>query len=130
MAILHTAGGQAPRGTELFSREHQYGASTERGVYVYNGHMVYVTRYYKAKRSTNKEFNVVRFLLARAGVLLFYYLVYISRFAEMLRCESGRAYWPEPNCALLFHSDQVPDRPWLSSRLTAVLRKTSAEVFE
>jgi hypothetical protein len=130
MAILHTTGGQAPRSTELFSLEYQNGSSTERGVYVYNGRMAYVTRYHKARRSTNKEFNVVRFLPPQPGLLLFYYLVYIFPFTKMLLRESGGANRPEPRSSLLFHSDQAPDKPWLASRLTAVLRKASAEVLD
>jgi len=130
MAILHTTGGQALRSTELFSLEYQNGSSTERGVYVYNGRMAYVTCYHKARRSTNKEFNVVRFLPPRPGLLLFYYLAYIFPFTKMLLRESGRANRPEPSSSLLFHSDQAPDKPWLASRLTAVLRKTSADVLD
>jgi hypothetical protein len=129
MAILHTTGGQAPRSTELFSLEYQNGSSTERGVYVYNGRMAYVTRYSKARR-TNKEFNVVRFLPPRPGLLLFYYLVHILPFTKILLRESGRDNRPEPRSTLLFQSDQAPDKPWLASRLTAVLRKTSAEVLD
>ncbi|KAI8710459.1 hypothetical protein NCS52_01562900 [Fusarium sp. LHS14.1] len=35
-----------------------------RGIYVYNGAMVYIIRHHKAKRSTNREFVVARFLSA------------------------------------------------------------------
>jgi hypothetical protein len=129
MVILHATGGQAPRSTELFSLEYENGSSTERGVYVYNGRMAYVTRYHEARRSTNKEFNVVRFLPPRPGLLLFYYLVHIFPFTKMLLCESGRAGRLEPRSSLLFHSDQAPDKPWRASRLTSVLRKMSAEVL-
>jgi hypothetical protein len=46
--------------------------------------MVYVICTYKAKRSTNNEFNVAWFLLAKPGRLLYYYLVYIRLFVAML----------------------------------------------
>ncbi|KAH8746666.1 hypothetical protein F5882DRAFT_312281, partial [Hyaloscypha sp. PMI_1271] len=50
---------------ELFSLECENGL--ERGLYVYNRFMISVIRYLKAKRSTNREFNVVRFLSVRGG---------------------------------------------------------------
>jgi hypothetical protein len=47
--------------------------------------MAYLTCYYKAKRSTNREFNVVCFLLMQLGHILYKYLVYICLFVEMLQ---------------------------------------------
>jgi hypothetical protein len=79
-----TLGGQAPRATEILSLEYCNRQSSQRGVYVYNGFMIYVIRHHKAKRSTNNEFTVVRFLPAKVGKLLYYYLVYIRPFAAML----------------------------------------------
>lgn len=77
---LHTACGQVPRAPELLGLECENGSSTERGLYVWNGFMVYLTRHYKAKRSTNREFIVVRFMPVRLGYVLYKYLVYIRRF--------------------------------------------------
>jgi hypothetical protein len=91
--------------------------------------MAYVTRYHKARTSTNKEFNVARFLAPRPGLLLFYYLVYILRFSKMLLRESGMASRPEPSTSLLFYSDETPGTPWKASRLISVLRRMSEGVL-
>ncbi|EEA22401.1 conserved hypothetical protein [Talaromyces marneffei ATCC 18224] len=80
MGVLYTTGGQVPRIPELSSLECVNRPSTERGFYVWNGSIIYLTRHHKAKRSTNREFFVVRFLPARGGRLLYKYLVYIRPF--------------------------------------------------
>jgi len=67
MALLYMTGGQVPRAIELTSIWHKNGEMTERGIYVYRGSIMYVTRYSKAKKSTNKEFVVARFLPYSVG---------------------------------------------------------------
>jgi hypothetical protein len=56
--IMYALCGQVPRATKLFSLECCNGQSTQRGIYAYNGFMIYVIRHHKAKRSTNNEFTV------------------------------------------------------------------------
>lgn len=85
---MHTGGGGIPRCRELFSLWCVNGELGMRGVYTYNGSMIYLVRHHKAKRSTNREFIVARFLPVQTGHLLFKYLVYIRPFAEMLYRES------------------------------------------
>lgn len=84
---LYTACGQAPRSEELLHLLCENGPSSPRSIYVWNGSMIYVTRHHKAKRITNREFFVVRFLPARLARVLFYYMVSIRRVAELLRRE-------------------------------------------
>jgi hypothetical protein len=81
---LYTVCGQFSRAPELLGVECENGSSTERGLYFWNGFMVYLTRHHKAKRSTNREFIVVRFMSVRLGYVMYKYLVYIRRFLEML----------------------------------------------
>lgn len=112
--IKQTVGGQVPRISELSSLEYENSSSTERGLYVYNGFMIFVTRHHKAKRSTNREFNVVRLLCARGGQIIFKYLVYIRRFLEMLKREQS-SYLGLPESIsqrhLIFRSEEAPDKP-------------------
>ncbi|KAF5267206.1 hypothetical protein FOXYS1_1938 [Fusarium oxysporum] len=60
---LYIACGQTPRIRELLSLEYENGPNTSCGIYAWGGYMVYVIRHHKAKRLTNREFYVVRFLL-------------------------------------------------------------------
>ncbi|KFZ16922.1 hypothetical protein V502_04827 [Pseudogymnoascus sp. VKM F-4520 (FW-2644)] len=129
LAMMYAPCGQAPRATEILSIECCNGKSTERGVYVYNGFMIYVIRHQKAKKSTNKEFMVVRFLPAKAGKLLFYYLVYIRPFAAFLQRQTYMCS-TRTQSNLLFCSNQEPTRLWRSKRLADILWKSSALVFK
>jgi hypothetical protein len=48
--------------------------------------MAYIIRHHKAKQLTNREFYVIRFLPVRLGHVLFKYLVYVRRVADLLPC--------------------------------------------
>jgi hypothetical protein len=84
---LYTACGQTPRTRELFSLEYENGLNTTCGVHVWDGYMAHSICHHKAKRLINREFYVVRFLPVRLGHVLFKYLVYIRRVADLLRRE-------------------------------------------
>jgi hypothetical protein len=127
--IMYALCGQVPRATELFSLECCNGQSSQRGIYAYNGFMIYVIRHHKAKRSTNNEFTVVRFLPAKVGRLLYYYLVYIRLFAVILQRETSIRSSTATG-SRLFCSIDEPKIPWRSSRLTDVLVKNSKEFFK
>jgi hypothetical protein len=130
--IFHTDGGQVARVSELFSLECENGSSTERGVYAYLGFIIFLTRHHKAKRSTNREFIVVRFLSVRGGHVVYKYLVYIRRFLEMLKREEWNGHHPDmPPLPRnwLFRLNYAPEKPWPSSRLTSILKKAIAEVW-
>ncbi|KAK5292262.1 hypothetical protein LTR16_001987 [Cryomyces antarcticus] len=125
---LHIGCGQVPRGSELFSLECQNSSSAERGSYVWNGFIIYVTRHHKAKRSTNREFNVVRLLPVQLGHVMYKYVVYIRPFTDMLRREQSSSLAISPS-RLLFRSGHALDKPWDSARLTAILKKATTEVW-
>ncbi|EXL40293.1 hypothetical protein FOCG_17181 [Fusarium oxysporum f. sp. radicis-lycopersici 26381] len=81
---LQTATGQVVRCKELFSLwcvNDEFGA---RGFYIYKGFMIFIIRHHKAKRSTNREFAVARFIPVQIGHSLFKYLVFIRPLVEML----------------------------------------------
>ncbi len=81
---LLTSGGQAPRLCELTNIECENSPSNARTIYLQNGFMVYIIRHYKAKKTINYKFNMVRFLLGCLGVVLVYYLIYIRYLANIL----------------------------------------------
>ena len=87
---LYTSCGQAPRLREIVSLECENTSTGMRGIYVWNGSVIYIIRHHKAKRTTNHEFNVVRFLPARLGVVTVWYLAYIRRVASILQCELNK----------------------------------------
>ncbi|KAH7459124.1 hypothetical protein FOMA001_g20247 [Fusarium oxysporum f. sp. matthiolae] len=126
---LYTACGQTPRIRELLSLEIENGPNASCGIYAWGGYMVYLIRHHKAKRMTNREFYVVRFLPVRLGYILFKYLVYIRRVADLLRREqlgSNRGAQQCLQTRLLF---QTNGRPWPTSRLTDIVTKTTLELW-
>ncbi|PMD29294.1 hypothetical protein L207DRAFT_549890 [Hyaloscypha variabilis F] len=115
--------------TELLSLEYCNGQLSQRGIYVYNGFMIYVIQYYKAKRSTNNEFTVIRFLLGRLGKLLFYYLTYIRLFIIMVEREISMSP-TRVLSSLLFCTFNKPHRLWPFTRLSDILAKSNTGLFE
>ncbi|KAM0361927.1 hypothetical protein ACHAO7_011710 [Fusarium culmorum] len=81
---LQTATGQVVRCRELFSLWCVNGEFGARGFYIYKGYMIFIIRHHKAKRSTNREFVVARFIPVQIGHSLFKYLVFIRPLVEML----------------------------------------------
>ncbi|EXK25629.1 hypothetical protein FOMG_17728 [Fusarium oxysporum f. sp. melonis 26406] len=127
---LYTACGQTPRISKLLSLEYENGPNTSCGIYAWGDYMVYVIRHHKAKRLTNREFYVVRFLPVRLGHVLFRYLAYVRRVADLLRREQLGADISAQRCLqtrLLFQNN---GRPWPTSRLTDVVTKTTLEFWQ
>lgn len=125
MLMMYLRGGQAPRITELFSMLCWNGASSSRGLYVHDGSMLYITRHSKARKSTNQEFQVARYLPVKDSVALATYLIYIRPLADMMH---RSCFGTRRDRKYLFSSVEDPDKHWRPSRLTAVLRKLTKDV--
>lgn len=91
---LYTSGGQAPCAPALLGLKIQNSPSTERGIYVWNRFVVYLTQHHKAGRSNNREFYVVQFHPAQLGHIMYKYPVYIRLFLDMLQRERN-SYFKE-----------------------------------
>lgn len=125
MLIMFLRGGQAPRTTEFLSIECYNGPSTPRGLYIHDGSLAYVTRHSKARRTTNQEFNVVRYLPEEDSQLIVNYLTYVRPFVAMLnRLCCGL----EQDRRLLFASSHNAESHWKSDALTSALKKITADV--
>jgi len=118
--LIYLTAGQAPRGTELLCVEHRNGPSTLRGVYVHAGQMVIITRHHKARRATNNEFQVARYLPAEVGAIVYRYLVFIRPFVDML-CRECRGR--NLDTSLLFAGHARPSELWKTDHLTKALQQ-------
>ncbi|PNP59955.1 hypothetical protein FNYG_14717 [Fusarium nygamai] len=124
-----TACGQSPRIRELLSLAVENSPCAVRGIFVWNGSVAYALHHHKAKRSTNQEFHVVRFLPARLSIIVVKYLVCIRRLAALLRREQSgltNQMAPYEQKHLLF---QHNGKPWAPTRITRVIRASSKEVW-
>lgn len=124
---MQTQGGQAARWTELLSLWCQNTEYGPRGLFVYGSQLMYISRHHKAKRSTNHEFIVARFLGAELSIALFKYLVYIRPFIDLLYREVH--HMPLLSSSpLLFRSHPMPDsKPWPSARFNKTLKTVTVE---
>jgi hypothetical protein len=125
MVMMYLRGGQAPRVTEFFSMLCWNGASSSRGLYLHGGSMLYITRHSKARKTTNQEFQVARYLPAKDSVALAIYLIYIRPLTDMIH---RSCFGTNKDRKYLFSSVDDPDKHWKPSRLTAVLRRLTKEV--
>ncbi|KAH7113381.1 hypothetical protein EDB81DRAFT_921859 [Dactylonectria macrodidyma] len=108
---LHMTGGQLPRWPELLSLWCENAEFGERGIYVHKGSLVYVARHHKAKRSTNREFIVARFLPAEVAHLVYKYCVYIRPFMNLLDRETRLAgHGMQGSSPLLFRASTASGR--------------------
>lgn len=127
---LLTSCGQAPRLRELVSLECENSPTAMRGLYLRNGSVIYIIKHHKAKRTTNHEFNVVRFLPARLGVVAVTYLAYVRRVASILRRELDdhtRVPLLAQDTRLLFHTH---GKIWPATRITAVLTAATRHLWK
>lgn len=125
MLVMYILAGQGPRSPELFSLEHRNGESTSRGVCVHDGSLVYIIRHAKARKATNNEFQVARYLGSKESRLLATYLIYVRPFTDMLcrvclKHENGRRR--------LFASPNSPDTPWKVQMLTNALKALTKDI--
>ena len=124
---LYILYGQLPCTLEILSLEYTNGPATTCRLYVQDRSLIYVTPYYKAKRLTNREFNAIQFLPIQLRHSMFKYLVYIRPFLDILQQERtlSQPIWLNP---LLFRARTTLDKPWLSARLTTILKKATGKV--
>lgn len=126
----YTSGGQTPRLRELQWLLCENTAWASRGVYVWNGSVVYIIKHHKAKRMTNKEFYVVRFLPLRLGLVVIKYLAFVHPVAEILRRELHehmkiKELWQPTH--LLFGKNE---NPWATSKCTSILQAAAHGVWK
>ncbi|KAH6604300.1 telomere-associated helicase [Trichoderma cornu-damae] len=132
--VMQEAGGQAARWSELLSLLCENGEFGQRGLFAYKSHIIYITHHHKAKQSTNREYNVTRFLPAGPSQVLYKYLAYIRPFVNLLqreRHQSGSEFSSETlnSSRLMFQSQSGPSsKAWSTSRFNNALKRETQKV--
>jgi hypothetical protein len=108
-----------PRGTDLLAVAHCNSAANRRGIFLYEGKFAIMTQVNKARRATNREFFVVRYLPDDLAPLLYQYLVYIRRFCDMLH---RTCLGLDIDTPLMFPSTANPHEPRKTEELTKLLK--------
>lgn len=91
LVLVHMAGGQPARGTEVVTVQYMNSSNGEsRGVFIKDGLIVYVTMYHKGIRAIAKAKIIHRYLPREVGELLFYHLWMVMPFWRKLEGAVGR----------------------------------------
>ncbi|KAK9443851.1 hypothetical protein VB005_02376 [Metarhizium brunneum] len=132
--VMQETGGQPARWSELLSLLCENSESAQRGLF--KSHIIYITRHHKAKRSTNREYIVARFLPSGPSRVLYKYLAYIRPFVELLqreRKQSGLQSGLEGIRAspLLFRSQiGFGSKAWSAGRFNDALKRETWKVWD
>lgn len=119
MVLLHTTGGKGSRISELLALEHSNTAHQPRGLSLYRGKLMSITRHHKARVWTNNEFQVARFYPQAVSMLAYQYLVFIRPLTNMLL---RKCFGRSPLSSLLF-DPASSSTPWTSATFTHELRR-------
>ena len=135
LGALAVTCGQKPRSPELLGVLCENTATSQKNICLDGGCMFYNVSHHKAKRATNQEFIVARYLPARLALVLFRYLVFIRRLTELLyrerkRLDRSRLMGPIMHSPLLFRVTVEKDsKAWGPERLTEVLKRATTEAW-
>jgi hypothetical protein len=98
---------------------HCNSAANRRGIFLYEGKFAIMTQVNKARRATNREFFVVRYLPDDLAPLLYQYMVYIRQFCDMLH---RTCLGLDIDTPLMFPSTAYPHEPRKTEVLTKLLK--------
>lgn len=122
LLLVHTTCGQPARGTELLTLCHSNGyLGNHRNIFIEQGLVGTVTAYHKSYSTTGSTKIIHRYLPARVGEALVYYLWLVQPFCQQLKL-------------LAFHDTGTPSPylwpsgtgSWSATRLTKVLERESS----
>ncbi|KAK0335650.1 hypothetical protein LTR94_011905 [Friedmanniomyces endolithicus] len=87
MVLVHMAAGAPARATELISIQHENGpqAQSQRGVFIDNGMVVFVTNYHKGYKKGRRVKIVHRYVPREIGEIVVYYLWLVEPFVRSLQ---------------------------------------------
>lgn len=120
---IHITGGQPARGPELLSVRWRNGVLQDRNLYVIDGQVVVVTRYYKTQVQWDKPKVVARFLPKAVGQLVTAYLLYLRPVRAMLLSSLDKA----AAASVIDYLWANDSGPWDTDRLTRIMTAETAE---
>lgn len=122
---------QRARWSELLQVWCENGEFGQRGMFIHKSFIIHVIRHHKAKRSTNREFVVARFLSAPLTRIVYKYLVYVRRFVDLLyRERSSRGTEAVATSPLLFRAKATLNtKAWPSTRFNEALKAATSSIW-
>ena len=126
LLLVHLLGGQAPRSPDILYAQFVNSASSRRAVFVHDHTLVFITSSRKARRASQREFYVARYLPIEAAQLWYYYLVYILPLTQDLR---RRVLRDATETVFLFVSPSRGFRHWTVSILSHAIQCVAQVVY-
>ena len=122
MILLHLTGGKGGRISELLSLEIHNTTFQPRGLSLYRGGIMSITRHHKARVWTNNEFQVARFYPQAVSMLIYRYFVYIRPMTNMLL----RKCLHRPPLGSLLFDPATSSTAWTTAVFTRELRRLAS----
>jgi hypothetical protein len=119
LAIGRTTPGPLGQREEITPIRFRNGLLQERNIYIINGRIAYITRYYKSQALFGEAKVIPRFLLWQIGQIWAIYLAYMQPFSETLDQNTNRL----PRSDHLWHDK---NGSWTREHLTKVLTQETA----
>jgi hypothetical protein len=87
LALVHLTAGAPARGTEVLSIQHTNGEDSraQRGIFLEDGMVAFVTRYHKGYSSSQKMKVIHRYVPKEVGEIVVYYLWLVEPFVRQLQ---------------------------------------------
>lgn len=87
LALVHLTAGAPARGTEILTIQHTNGEDSraQRGIFLEDGMVAFVTRYHKGYSSSQKMKVIHRYVPQEVGELVVYYLWLVEPFVKQLQ---------------------------------------------
>jgi superfamily II DNA/RNA helicase len=85
ITLVHMSAGAPARATELISVQHENDGQSQRGIFIENGMVAFVTAYHKGFGLSQKVKIVHRYVPREVGEVVVYYLWLVEPFVQSLR---------------------------------------------
>jgi hypothetical protein len=89
VGCVHIEQGQPGRGSEILTIRHRIGLLQDRNIFIANGAVMTVVRYYKSPSQWDQPKVVPRFLPPQSGQIMALYLSYLQPFRKYLEVHVG-----------------------------------------
>jgi hypothetical protein len=120
--LMHMAGGQPARGTEIMSVRHSNTVvGGHRNIFIEDGMVVFATRYHKGYKVSGDVKIIHRYLPREVGELLVYYMWLVLPFQQQLEA----MVWKKESMSSHMWPADPSGRKWTSDRFRETLKRES-----
>lgn len=135
LALVHLTAGAPARGTEILTIQHTNGEDSraQRGIFLEDGMVAFVTRYHKGYSSSQKMKVIHRYVPQEVGELVVYYLWLVEPFVKQLQLaaraqDKFSTFLWEPEPEDVFIEEQFEDDENSETESEDIEREADSEI--